>query len=200
MTNRLNRTSLSTQLHARGWFALPLGTFAGFMAAGFAAVIIGIASWTSLNDRAVAAERVSHALDLIAQAQATLSSLKDAETGQRGFLLTGSERYLEPYTAARERLASTLLRLRELSGSDPRQRQRLDALGNAAADKMDELAKTIELRREGKTDEALAIVVTDRGKLAMDRIRVAIERIVGDANTDSLPPRRIGRTPSAAAP
>ena len=154
------------------------------MAAGLAAVVIGIASWTSLNDRAVAAERVSHALDLIAQAQATLSSLKDAETGQRGFLLTGSERYLEPYTATRERLATTLLRLRELSGSDPRQRQRLDALGNATAEKMDELAKTIQLRREGKTDEALAIVVTDQGKLAMDRIRAAIESIVRDANTE----------------
>ena len=154
------------------------------MAAGLAAVVIGIASWSSLNDRAVAAERVSHALDLIAQAQATLSSLKDAETGQRGFLLTGSERYLEPYTATRERLATTLLRLRELSGSDPRQQQRLDALGNATAEKMDELTKTIQLRREGKTDEALAIVVTDQGKLAMDRIRVAIESIVRDANTE----------------
>ena len=52
----------------------------------------------------MAADRVSQSLQIISQAQAVLSTTKDAETGQRGFLLTGAERYLEPYTAAQSRL------------------------------------------------------------------------------------------------
>jgi signal transduction histidine kinase/DNA-binding response OmpR family regulator len=184
LTSPLSRPSTLTTLRSRGMFTLPLGTFSGFVVAGLAALVIGLASWQSLEDRAVAADRVSRSLELIAEAQQTLSTLRDAETGQRGFLLTGTEQYLEPYTAARERLSSNLLRLRELAGSSPRERERLDALENAAGEKMDELNKTVQLRREGKTEEALAIVRSDQGKLAMDRIRASIATLVREQDSE----------------
>ena len=167
---------------SRGLFALPIGTFAGFAAAFVAAVVVAFVSWRSLADRAVAADRVSHSLEVIAQAQLLLSTIKDAETGQRGYLLTGAERYLEPYTTARARLAANMQRLRELSGTTPREVQRLEALGALGTDKMTELAETIRLRRDGKTEAALATVESDRGKIAMDRIRTTIEAIVRDEN------------------
>ena len=167
---------------SRGLFALPLGTFAGFAAAFLAAVVVAFVSWRALSDRAVAADRVSHSLELIAQAQALLSTVKDAETGQRGYLLTGAERYLDPYTVARTRLPASLGRLRELTGSAPRDRQRLDAIAALTTDKLSELAETIQLRREGKTDAARSLVESDRGKAAMDRIRASVEAIVGDEN------------------
>jgi CheY-like chemotaxis protein len=163
-------------------FALPIGTFIGFMAAFLAAVVVAFVSWRSLGERAVAADRVSQSLQIISQAQAVLSTAKDAETGQRGFLLTGAERYLEPYTAAQARLPSLLQRLRELAGRGPRELQRVDALSATIDDKMTELGKTIELRRAGQTEAALDIVSNDRGKLAMDRIRSGVEDIVRDEN------------------
>ena len=125
---------------------------------------------------------MSHSLELIAQAQALLSTVKDAETGQRGYLLTGAERYLDPYTVARTRLPASLGRLRELTGSAPRDRQRLDAIAALTTDKLSELAETIQLRREGKTDAARSLVESDRGKAAMDRIRASVEAIVSDEN------------------
>ncbi len=163
-------------------FALPIGTFIGFMAAFLAAIVVAFVSWRSLGERAVAADRVSQSLQIISQAQAVLSTAKDAETGQRGFLLTGAERYLEPYTAAQSRLPSLLQRLRELAGRGPRELQRVDALSATIDDKMTELGKTIELRRAGQTEAALDIVSNDRGKLAMDRIRSGVEDIVRDEN------------------
>jgi CheY-like chemotaxis protein/signal transduction histidine kinase len=164
-------------------FALPLGTFAGFMAAFLAAVVVAVVSWRSLGERAVAADRVSQSLQVISQAQALLSTMKDAETGQRGFLLTGTERYLEPYTVAQANLPSALQSLRAQAGRGPREQQRIDALAAATAAKMSELAETIDLRRAGKTDEALSVVTSDRGKLAMDRIRLGVEDIIRDENT-----------------
>ena len=166
----------------RGLFALPLGTFAGFAAAFFAAVVVAFVSWHSLADRATAAERVSHALETISQAQSLLSTIKDAETGQRGYMLTGSESYLEPYTAARARLAAVQNRLRELTNDTPRERQRLETLTSLTGEKMGELAETIQLLRAGDRKAALVLVETDRGKLLMDRIRTTVETIVREGN------------------
>ena len=165
---------------ARGLFALPLGTFAGFAAAFVAAVVVALMSYRSLSERALAAGRVTRSLELISQAQALLATVKDAETGQRGYLLTGAERYLEPYNSALARLAPVTARLRELSGDDAQARERLDALAASTRDKMSELAETIRLRRSGDAAAALAIMESDRSKLAMDQVRTSIESLLRD--------------------
>ena len=167
---------------ARGLFALPIGTFAGFAAAFLAAIVVAFVSWHSLADRATAADRVSHSLETISQAQLFLSVIKDAETGQRGYLLTGAESYLEPYTTARARLTSSMARLRTLSDQGQRAQSRLAALWALSDEKLTELAETIQLRREGKAEQALDVVRSDRGKSAMDRIRTTIEAIVREEN------------------
>jgi CHASE3 domain sensor protein len=109
---------------------------------------------------------------------ALLSSLKDAEAGQRGFLLTGSDLYLEPYRHALAEIPANLDALARLeSGRDPVQLRRVETLKPLVRAKMDELAQTIELRRSQGLDPALAIVRTDRGKAAMDRIRAICAEI-----------------------
>jgi PAS domain S-box-containing protein len=101
-----------------------------------------------------------------------LSSLKDAETGQRGYLLTGDERYLAPFnsgvTSANQELAK-LAKNRNVSPDD------LKALTQLSQSKFDEIRETIRVRRTQGLAAAIAIVNTDYGKDVMDTIR----RIVG---------------------
>ena len=112
-------------------------------------------------------------LQVFDRTTALLSFLKDAETGQRGFLLTGEDRYLEPYRQALTEIPPTLDALDriEVATRHPDQAQRVARLRPLVKDKLDELGQTIELRRSQGLDAALAIVRTDRGKALMDRIR-----------------------------
>src|SRR5436190_24390131 len=117
---------------ARSWRLLPPETLAGFIIAVLAVVLIAFFTYRSLRTREVAAARITQTLDAIQRLEALHSELKDAETGQRGFLLTGAERYLEPYTAARAALTGAFAPLRQQIGDDAAQRQRLDELERLA--------------------------------------------------------------------
>jgi methyl-accepting chemotaxis protein len=108
-----------------------------------------------------------------------LASLRDAETGQRGFLLTGEDRYLESYRQALTEIPTaldTLTRI-EATRNRPDQTQRVERLKPLVKDKLDELEQTIELRRNQDLDAALAIVRTDRGKAIMDQVRTLCAEI-----------------------
>ncbi|RZL10443.1 MAG: GAF domain-containing protein [Rubrivivax sp.] len=165
---------LDTGTGSRSGPPLPPGPFIGFVVAVLAVVIIAFFSYRSLQSSADTAARVTHTLEVMEQLQALLSTLKDAETGQRGYLLTGSEAYLDPYTNARADLAVELKALRALTADNPRQLQRLDTLQQMTQLKMTELAETIALRRAGNVADAVALVRTDRGKAAMDRLRAVL--------------------------
>jgi signal transduction histidine kinase len=107
--------------------------------------------------------------------EALLSTLKDAETGQRGYLLTGDEDYLQPYWAARTRLPAELAAMDvELFGASSAGLARIRALTDT---KMAELAETIALRRSGDMAGALAVVETGRGKAIMEEIRATAEAL-----------------------
>jgi len=100
-----------------------------------------------------------------------LSLLKDAETGQRGFLLTGRETYLDPYTSAMANIPGVLGKLRSLAAARKDESDRVAALEPVVAAKISELADTIQLRRTRGVAPALEIVDSDRGKVLMDDIR-----------------------------
>ena len=97
-----------------------------------------------------------------------LQSVQDAETAQRGYLLTGKESYLEPYEHALTLLPDELKSLLERL---PEQAASIGRLSGAVRSKFDELRQTIELRRNGDSAGALAIIQTDGGKTLMDAIR-----------------------------
>ncbi|HVI56210.1 MAG TPA: response regulator [Luteibacter sp.] len=100
-----------------------------------------------------------------------LSAAQDAETGQRGFLLTGNERYLEPYRAALASIPARLESIRATTQENASQQARLKELTVRLDDKLAELKDTIELRRTRGLDAALVVVNSDRGKAAMDAVR-----------------------------
>jgi CheY-like chemotaxis protein/CHASE3 domain sensor protein len=159
---------------ARSGLPLPPGPLIGFGLAVLAVVLIAFFSYRSLQTRASTAELVTHTIEIGQQLQTLLSAVKDAETGQRGFLLTGNELYLDPYTTARAALPGLVRRVRELTADNPRQTQRIDTLDRLAVDKLAELAETIELRRAGNAEQALALVRNDRGRATMNRIRTIV--------------------------
>jgi methyl-accepting chemotaxis protein len=101
-------------------------------------------------------------------------TIEDAETGQRGFLLTGNEIYLEPYAAANSSIYKIVNQLRDLTAADPQQIQRLDQATGLIQAKMTELGRTISLRRTAGFDAALSDVEANQGKMVMDQLRQVI--------------------------
>src|SRR3979409_905489 len=117
----------STELRGgpRSGAPLPAGPLLGFVIAVAAVAFIALLTYRSLQARSIAAQRVTHSLEVVGQLQSILSMGKDGETGERGFLLTGEETYLEPNVNAKAQLPEELKRARELVGDDPEQAQRL---------------------------------------------------------------------------
>ncbi len=170
-SNNLSKSSIGA---VRSTLPLPPKTLIGFLLAVVAVGIIALLSYQSLQTTTATAANLTQSIEVLGRLQGLLSTLKDAETGQRGFLLTGEESYLAPYTDAKDALPDELKAMRTLFLDRPEQQRRLDGLESLANLKMTELESTIAARRAGKPDAALAIVRTDRGKIYMDRIRVAV--------------------------
>ncbi|HEX8202333.1 MAG TPA: CHASE3 domain-containing protein, partial [Isosphaeraceae bacterium] len=117
---------------------------------------------------------IDHTREVIIELERAASTLKDAETGQRGFLLTGDEDYLEPFRAATARMDVTLDHLAALTADNPSQQRRIAELKRLKAAKMEELRRTIALRAEVGLEAALAVVRTDRGRQVMDQARQVV--------------------------
>src|SRR5215470_16792793 len=159
----------------RPW--LPPRTLAGFVAAVVAVLAIAVVSYLTLRMRSENTERMTHALRVTQQLEMLLSSIKDAETSQRGFLLTHDEQYLALYDVAAATLPQALAVVRELVVDNPAQRDRMDQLEDLTHSKLAELKKTVDLGRGGRVDEAIALVREDHGKVLMDQIRALSDDI-----------------------
>lgn len=108
--------------------------------------------------------------------------LKDAETGQRGFLLTGNETYLAPYTLAIGKIPEQIGRLRERAEVFPDVQAALDPLTGLINAKLAELAQTIALAQGGRKSEALALVNTNRGKRLAEEADAIFTHVVSQAD------------------
>jgi PAS domain S-box-containing protein len=128
-------------------------------------------SWKNGRDSAAANDESSVSRRIDEAAEALLSTVKDAETGQRGYLLTGNEQYLDSYNSAVAQISAILGKLRDAAAARPDQSEREKALEPPVLAKMSELAATVDLRRSQGLPPALRIVETDAGKHHMDDIR-----------------------------
>jgi diguanylate cyclase (GGDEF)-like protein/PAS domain S-box-containing protein len=111
--------------------------------------------------------------------QHVLLSLTQAETGQRGYLLTGADEYLLPYRQALEELPKLQEQLDAMPLSDPTVSRRLRDIRQKAALKIAELAETIRLHDAGRDEAALALVHSDAGRFYMEQIRADIDTVAG---------------------
>ena len=145
----------------------------GFLTAG---VLLAWAGWTAeqrSHEAAAAAGWVTHTYEVIDGLQTVLSSLKDAETGQRGFLLVGQESYLEPYTRAVSHIGPEMARLRQLIADNPAQRDLLERLDGISARRLAVLDEGPAARRRGSAG-GYEVLATGRGKILMDSARSVV--------------------------
>ena len=143
-------------------------------------LVVGIAalSYRSAVDVRAAADGVAAEQRILQQAARVLALATDAETGQRGYLLTGDPGYLAPYRRALTALPEGVQRLRDVTAGSADQQQRVDELRAAIDRKLAELRATIEAQRARGSSAALDIVRTGEGQAQMDRIRALLGDIV----------------------
>ncbi len=167
--NPSNEKKIDSPVRRRAF--LPIGTALGLGLAIAALVIVGILSVRSVQNDAETGDRVTHVMAVLENVETLLSRMKDAETSQRGYLLTQKETYLEPFNSAKADIGGVEDSLRKLLSDSPEQMERFDRLATYIDQKFKELSQTVDLARAGNPEEALVIVRTDRGKLTMDQIR-----------------------------
>jgi signal transduction histidine kinase len=141
-------------------------------------LILGATSFDSIRRARESRFLVSHTRDVIDRAQAVFSAMQDAETGERGFLITGDQAYLQPYDSAMSVLHIYSASLRTLVAANPQQLARLDTIDALVPDRLNQLAMAIAARRAVGADSAMAVVKTNHGKNTMDSIRVVIGRLI----------------------
>ncbi|WP_404547146.1 response regulator [Dyella jejuensis] len=140
-------------------------------------IVSGVIAYLNIQKIRTDTLLVVHSQETITAIDGLLSSAQDAETGQRGFLLTGHERYLEPYRAALAAIPSAIDTITRLTQADPSQQARIKVLNGFVTDKLAELKETIDARKDKGMDAALEIVNTDRGKADMDAIRAQLSNM-----------------------
>lgn len=133
-------------------------------------------------EREAALEAVRRYGLLTSNLQELLTAVVDAETGQRGYLLTGEDRYLEPYDAAVATVGARLAAVENDLG-DVALREQLHNLVHA---KLTELAEIVMLTQAGETREAVELMRTNRGAMLMDRLRVLLADIAEQAEAERL--------------
>jgi len=154
--------------------------------AGFTLLIVtGVASiWLAAAGHQETA-LVTHTLAVKAGTERVLTLAQDAETGQRGFLLTGEERYLAPYRDGQGHVLEAIADVERLTTDNPHQQAELASLRGLVTAKLAELSRTIAARRaSGDPAAAIAMVRTGRGQALMEQIRASIARI--EAEEESL--------------
>jgi PAS domain S-box-containing protein len=122
---------------------------------------------------------VAHTHRAISGLEELLSLAKDAETGQRGYLVTGEPRYLEPYLSAVAAIDTKVAEVERLTAENPGQRARFPELRNLIAARLRELEHVITLRRDG-LDAARARVMEGGGKAQMDALRALVAEMIDD--------------------
>lgn len=161
---------------------MKIGTriLAGYGAALIVFAIVSVVSYRATSELVQSTSAAAHTYQVRQNLSNILTSLTDAETGQRGYLLTGREDYLDPYNSGTRTVDQYVQEVRMLTSDNPRQQTRIGALQPLIAEKLSLLAQAIQLRRQQKDKAALDVVMTDRGRQTMMDIR----RIVTDMDNE----------------
>src|SRR5580698_4263897 len=155
----------------------------GLLTLGFVALfgIVGMTSW--LNERAnLNFDDVIAARDIRSAAVELRDALRTAESSQRGYVFTGNEIYLAPYDAAKVQAQRQLAALKRLLPADPTTARVLGRLDIIATDKISEMDQTIQLKKDRRDADTLALFRSNRGKALMDEANLFLTSLVQSAD------------------
>lgn len=156
----------------RGWsWTIGRRLVAGFTVALVLMLTIGVVSFTNTQKLVDNNAMVEHTQNVLHGGDDMLQALKDAETGQRGYLITGVDTYLGPYTAARGAVEEHLDHLAELTSDNAEQQGRIEEIRPLVDAKFAEMQETVDVRDAAGFEAAREIVLSDKGKAVMDDIR-----------------------------
>lgn len=176
----LNRLKIGTKIGAS--FALSLAIFTA----------IGLVVYRSTTQTVETSRWEAHTYQVLAELENLLSTLKDAENGQRGYLLTGAEQYLEPYESASVEVQQKITAIRQLTVDNLTQQQRLDTVESLIRQRLARLEQVINIRRARGVEVATQAAVLEQGKNLTDAIRREISQMKNEE-------RRLLQVRSAAA-
>ena len=156
-------------------FAIVRSSTVTWMSAGFAALIVmTVLAIAGFLYRQHGSDAVRHTVEVDARLARVMSALQDAETGQRGFVISGNESFLAPYRASRDAFEHNIARLGDLVADNPEQIAQVARLQKLATQFEDELEKSVLLRRAGDAAGSARLVSEGRGKPTMDAIRALV--------------------------
>jgi len=169
---------------------------AGFAVAGAILLLVALVGYRSTVTLIENDDLVAHSRQIQMAFAALLSAMKDAETGQRGYVITGNAAYLDPYNAALGTVKRGFDELRAMTADNPAQQQHLAEMQPLIAGKLAELKHVIEVRKEQGFAPAATELGNNLGKDLMDRLRAVVA--VSDRDAETLLAER-GRAAQASA-
>jgi diguanylate cyclase (GGDEF)-like protein/PAS domain S-box-containing protein len=144
--------------------------------------IVGIVSYRNTRQLINDNNSVAHAHEILDELDHTLALMTDAETGQRGFIITGDEQYLEPYVKATAYINQHIERLKGLIANEPELRRHLPTLEQDISERLKISAESIAQQRAKGFDAAKEVIATGRGRRMMDAIRATIAEMSDEEN------------------
>ncbi|MEW5881216.1 MAG: PAS domain S-box protein, partial [Pseudomonadota bacterium] len=153
--------------------ALHRRLLAGLAAVLLLVTLVVVVAWRNAQQAERTAEWVAHTRAVLAELEHVLRLNVDAQTGLRGYLVTGDEQFLEPYLAARRELPVALQRLAELTADNPGQRQAVLALQRLVSEHLDARERMVDLAHTRGIEAARREFAPGEGKRLVDGIRAA---------------------------
>ncbi len=148
-----------------------------------AILVVAANAWFAIRavDNLLQSEQgVEHTWQVIDEVERVMGSVKDAETGSRGYLLTGDESYLATYNTGTQALRLELDTLQHLTADNAAHQQRVHEIRAIMEERLSLLAQGIAVRRGGEMDSVRSTVLSGTGRLQMDRLRTIADQMEQD--------------------
>jgi methyl-accepting chemotaxis protein len=149
----------------------------GFILGPVALLIVGWSAYTNIQNMVDLRNQRNHSFQVLDSLTSVMIDALNAETGQRGYVLSGDDAYLAPFERGENALDDDIGRALTLTANEPQLRDEIQRLRGVLQNKSAELRNVIDARKSKGMDEALSIVKAGRGKAYMDEARVIIRTI-----------------------
>lgn len=164
------------------WFAIPKMAISLPLAVLAAVILISI-NEAGFRLSTQAATSIEEAQETRGSINKLLQQMLDAETGQRGYLLTGDPKYLEPYDAASANINQTSDNLRRLYAPYPAELAQFGVLSHNVSRKLAEMDLSVRMRKQGNEEAWKFVLTTDVGMEQMNAIRSQINKLIQSSNS-----------------
>lgn len=153
-----------------------------FFICAFIILLIGGITYRSINNLSQSSALLTQTHKVNVELEKIFSYLKDAETGQQGFIITNDPIYLRPYNVGRENINSSFAELKELGNDHPTFQNELKELNTLIDTRMEYFEKAFRFSSVGNYNNENFTENFYKGKATMDTIGIEIQRMIDSQN------------------